>query len=74
MGRDIYFKQGLPKFEPDLCIIDPCYNNIVVLGDLLDMVVNFLSFPNFSPKGGIEMPASYCCYKMHFRKDSTKPV
>ena len=34
MGKDIYFKQGLPEFEPDLCDIDPRYNNIVVLDDL----------------------------------------
>lgn len=40
MGRDIYFKQGLPEFEPDLCDIDPRYNNIVVLDDLMDMAVD----------------------------------
>ena len=40
MGKDIYFKQGLPEFEPDLCDIDPCYNNIVVLDDLMDMAVD----------------------------------
>ena len=39
MGKDIYFKQGLPEFEPDLCDIDPRYNNIVVLDDLMDMAV-----------------------------------
>ena len=40
MGKDIYFKQGLPEFEPDLCDIDPRYNNIVVLDDLMDMAVD----------------------------------
>ena len=40
IGRDIYFKQGLPEFEPDLCDIDPRYNNIVVLDDLMDMAVD----------------------------------
>ena len=40
MGKDIYFKRGLPKFEPDLCNIDPHYNNIVVLADLMDMAVD----------------------------------
>ena len=40
MGKDIYFKQGLPEFEPDLCDINPRYNNIVVLDDLMEMAVN----------------------------------
>ena len=40
MGKDIYFKQGLPEFEPDLCDIDTRYNNIVVLDDLIDMAVD----------------------------------
>ena len=40
MGKDIYFKQGLPAFEPDLCDIYPRYNNIVVLDDLMDMAVD----------------------------------
>ena len=40
MGKDIYFKQGLPEFEPDLCYIDPRYNNIVVLVDPMDMAVD----------------------------------
>ena len=40
MGKDIYFKQGLPEFELDLSNIDPCYNNIVVLDHLRDMPVD----------------------------------
>ena len=40
MGKDIYLKQGLPEFEPDLCDIDPRYNNIVVLVGLIDMAVD----------------------------------
>ena len=40
MGKDIYFKQGLPEFELDLCDIDPRYNNIVVLDDLMEMAVD----------------------------------
>ena len=40
IGKAIYFKQGLPEFEPDLCDIDPRYNNIVVLDDLMDMAVD----------------------------------
>ena len=40
MGKDLYFKQGLSEFELDLSDIDPCYNNIVVLDDLMDMAVD----------------------------------
>ena len=40
MGKDIYFKQGLPAFEPDLCDIYPRYNNIVVLDDLMSMAID----------------------------------
>ena len=40
LGKDIYFKQGLPEFEFDLSDIDPCYNNIVVLYDLMDIAVD----------------------------------
>ena len=39
MRKDIYFKQGLPEFEPNFCDIDPrC--NIVVLDDLMVMAVD----------------------------------
>ena len=40
MGKYIYFKQGLPEFEPNLCDSDPRYNNIVVSDDLMDMAVD----------------------------------
>ena len=40
MGKDIYFKQGLPKFQLDLSDIDLCDNNIVVLDDLMDIDVD----------------------------------
>ena len=66
MGKDIYFKQGLPKFEFDLIDIDPCYNNIVVLDDLMDIAVDSPIISKLSPKGGIETQVSYCCYKMLF--------
>ena len=61
IGKDIYFKQGLPEFEPDLCDIDPRYNNIVVLDDLMDMAVD-------SPI------ISKLCYKMLSQKESTIPA
>ena len=37
MGKCIYFKQGLPKFELNLSDIDPCYNN---MDDLMDIAVD----------------------------------
>ena len=40
MGKEIYFKHGLQEFEPDLCDVDPRYNNIVVLDDLMDITVD----------------------------------
>ena len=72
MGKDIYFQQGLPKFELKLSDIDPCYNSIVVLDNLMDIAGDSTLFLNYSPKGDIEV--SYCCYKMLFRKESTIPV
>ena len=40
MGKDIYIKQVLPELQHDLSDIDPCYNSIVVLVDIIDMVVD----------------------------------
>ena len=40
LGEDIYFQQGLREVEPNLSDIDPCYNNIVVLDDLMDMAMD----------------------------------
>ena len=50
MGKDIYFKQGLPEFEPELCDIDPRYNNIVVLDELMEMAVDSPIISNFHPR------------------------
>ena len=74
LGKDIYFKQGLAKFESDLSDIDPCYNNIVVLDDLMDIAMDSPIISKLFTKEGIETQASYCFYKMHFRKGSTIPV
>ena len=71
MGKDIYFKQGLPEFEPDLDDIDPLYNNIIVLDDLMDIAVDSPIISKLFTQEGIETPVSYCCYKMHFQKEST---
>ena len=51
MVGDIYFKQGLPEFEPDLCDIDPRYNNIVVLDDLMDMAFDSRIISNLFTQG-----------------------
>ena len=70
MGKDIYFKQGLPEFQLDLSDIDPCYNNIVHGNGHGQFHYSL----NYSPKGDIETQESCCCYKMHFWKESTMPV
>ena len=74
MGKDICFKQGPPKFELDLSDIDPCYNNIVVLDDLMDIAVESPIISKLFTQGGIETQVSYCCYKLLFLKESTIPV
>ena len=40
LGQDIYFQEGLPTFQLDLSDIDPKYNNIIVLDDLMDLAVD----------------------------------
>ena len=40
LEKDIYFKLGLPEFEPNVSDIDPCYIKTVVLGDLMDMAMD----------------------------------
>ena len=40
LGHDIYFREGLHTFQLDLSDIDPKYNNIIVLDDLMDLAVD----------------------------------
>ena len=40
LGQDIYFQEGHPTFQLDLSGIDPKYNNIIVLDDLMDLAVD----------------------------------
>ena len=40
LGQDIYFRDGLPTFQLDLSDIDPNFNNIVVLDDLMDIAID----------------------------------
>ena len=60
LGHDIYFREGLPTFQLDLCK----YNNIIVLDDLMDLAVDS---PIFSK-------LLYCCYRMLFQKVNTTLV
>ena len=39
LRQDIYFREGLPKFQLDLSDIDPTHTNIIVLDDLMDLAV-----------------------------------
>ena len=40
MGKNIYFKQGIPEYEPDLDDTGPLYSNIIVLDDRMDIAVD----------------------------------
>ena len=40
LGHDIYFREGRPMFQLNLSDIDPKYNNIIVLDDLMDLAVD----------------------------------
>ena len=40
LGQDIYFREGLPTFQLDLSDIDPKFNNIIVLDDMMDLAVD----------------------------------
>ena len=40
LGHEIYFREGLPTFQLNLSDIDPKYNNIIVLDDLMDLTVD----------------------------------
>ena len=40
LEHDIYFRERLPTFQLDLSDIDPKYNNIIVLDDLMDLAVD----------------------------------
>ena len=40
LGHEIYFREGLPTFQLNLRNIDPKYNNIIVLDDLMDLAVD----------------------------------
>ena len=71
LGHDIYFREGLPTFQLDLSDIDPRYNNIIVLDDLMDLAVDS---PIISKLFSTEMPVLYCCYRMLFQKVNTTPV
>ena len=74
IGKNIYFKQGLPEFEPDLCDIDPRYNNIVVLDDLMDMAVDSPIISKLFTQGRHRNASAILLLKMPSQKESTIPA
>jgi len=40
LGKQIRFQEGLPDFQEDLSDIDPRFNNIIVLDDLMDLALD----------------------------------
>ena len=57
LGHDIYFREGLPMFQLNLSHIDPKYNNIIVLDDMMDLAVDSQIISNCLLKGGTGMQA-----------------
>ena len=51
LGHDIYFREGLPTFQLNLSDIDPKYNNIIVLDDLMDLAVDIQIISKLSTQG-----------------------
>ena len=51
LGQDIYFREGLPTFQRDLSDINPKYNNIIVLDDLMDLAVDSPIFSKLFTQG-----------------------
>ena len=51
LGQDIYFRDGLPTFQLNLSDIDPKYNNIIVLDDLMDLAVDSPSISKLFTQG-----------------------
>ena len=41
LGQDIYFREGIPTFQLDFSDIDPKFNNIIVLDDLMGLAYHF---------------------------------
>ena len=66
-----HFREGLATFQLDLIDIDPKYNNIIVLDDLMGLAVDS---PIILKLESTEMQVLYCCYRMHFQKLNTTPV
>ena len=52
----------MPKLSEDLCEINPRYNNIIILDDLMAEATDSLWYLDCLPKAAIETPVlSYCC-------------
>ena len=74
MGKYIYFKQGIPDFEPDVNDIDPLYSNIIVLDDLMDIAVDSPIISKLFTQGRHRNASVILLLKMHFQKESTIPA
>ena len=57
LGHEIYFREGLPTFQLNLSDIDPKYNNIIVLDDLMDLAVDSQIISKLFTQGGTGMQA-----------------
>ena len=51
LGRDLYFREGLPGFQLDLSDIDLKYNNIIVFDELMDLAVDSLIISQLFTQG-----------------------
>ena len=64
LGKSIRFERGVPELSEDLCEINPRYNKIIILDDLMAEATDspVVSQLDCLPKAAIETPVlSYCC-------------
>ena len=59
LGKSIRFGRGVPELSEDLCEINPRYNNIIILDDLMAEATDSLWHLDFLPKAAIETQALY---------------
>ena len=64
----------LPTFQLDLSDIDPKYNSIIVLDDLMDFAVYSPIIQSCLRKEDATTQVLYFCCRMLFQKKNTTPV
>ena len=74
LGHDIYFQEGLPTFQLDLSDIDPKYNNIIVLDDLMDLAVDSPIISKLFTQGRHRNASVMLLLQNAFQKVNTTPV